>query len=252
MKFNIMGSDVKMNHCRQRLESLGHVCCDFADSEIVILPLPTVKDGLIAGTDKPLSYVIESQGKNQRIFYGNLKSNPFRYRADSYYTDESFLLKNADLTAKGVLRVLYDNVFDDLDIIKAIVLGYGRCGKAICNELRNNGIDVTACTRRAEQRILANKNGIKAVDFSTELSCYDVIINTVEQNVISGTTLAKMNSNNLYIETASPPYGFDVSKKDRFSFRYILAGGLPGKYFPEQAGANIADTVLKMLENNNK
>ena len=52
-----------------------------------------------------------------------------------------------------------------------------------------------------------------------------------------------LDTDNLYIEIASEPYGFDIKKTDTSQFKYILASALPGKYAPISVGQNIAKTV---------
>ena len=53
--------------------------------------------------------IISSQKVGQKIFYGNLEANPFKYDAVSYYFDEKFIELNSALTAKGLMKISPEN-----------------------------------------------------------------------------------------------------------------------------------------------
>lgn len=248
MTFLVLGNDRKMQSCKERLCRKGHKCSD-ENCDNIILPLPLIiNDGKIKGTDVTFDEIIRGQKPGQKIFYGNLETNPFKYDAVSYYFDEKFLELNSALTAKGIMKILYEK-YDDLGSMSYAVLGYGRCGKAVCSLLKDVTENVTAVARKEKSRDEAERNMLRTGDFSTDLSAFDVIINTVPCNILSDEMLNSLSDRNMYVEIASPPYGFDITKKDKYSFGYILANGLPGRFFPEESGWNIADTVLKYCNN---
>lgn len=255
-KFLIVGNDKKMQACRNRLTSLDFdaSCCDGKDFEeklplfsYIILPLPTLANGFISGTEMTVDKLCKMLSNNQLVFYGNLGSNPFGKNGRCYY-NENFLLKNSRLTAQGTLRLILENTDKDLRDLNAAVLGYGRCGKAICKALSTNGMGTTVVTRKPSETVLAeNKNTvvISINKFVEKIADFDIIINTVPHNILDKETMKKLSKRNLYIEIASKPYGFNINEIDKYIFRYILAEGLPGRFTPTSAGANIADTVIK-------
>ena len=135
--------------------------------------------------------------------------------------------------------------------MKVLVVGYGRCGKAVCKLLKNCGMKVTSVSRRRETKALAENDGIFVEDLTNLnriISDFDIIINTVPANIINRVSVGKLDQKNIYIEIASKPYGFDISEYDVFNFKYILGESLPGKFAPVAAGYNIADTVLNILK----
>lgn len=259
--FLIAGSDKKMIECKNRLKNLGYeaVCFEgeafwenFDCYNNIILPLPSISNGTVAGTGgKSLNYLKSLLRAEQRVFYSNIEnitSNDFGY---SYYYDESFLVKNSRLTAQGVLKIILENTEKDMFLLKAAVIGYGRCGKAICKMLNNNGFDVTSFSRNSKSKAFAENDGCNIKDISQIdllISSFDIIINTVPHNIISEKGIETLSTDNLYIEVASKPYGFDISKSDIFNFKYVLGSSLPGKYTPVSAGVNIADTVIEILK----
>jgi dipicolinate synthase subunit A len=258
-KFLLIGNDKKMQACRNRLAERGFaaVCCEkemikekiFAFPNI-ILPLPTLANGVISGTGLSVEEFAELAGNDRRIFYGNLSFNPFGEQGKSYY-NESFLVKNSRLTAQGALRIILENIDRDLYSIKAAVLGYGRCGRAICKALQANGANVISVSRSAYSNAVAENEKLNTMSFKEffkDIQNFDVIVNTVPYNIIEKTTAERLTSKNLYIEIASKPYGFNINETDKYNFRYILAESLPGRFSPASAGENIADTVIEIIK----
>lgn len=258
-KFLIIGNDKKMQACRSRLSSLGFdaLCCDGKDIEEklsscskIILPLPTLSNGFISGTEMTVDKLNEKLLKNQLVFYGNLGNNPFGDSGRCYY-NESFLFKNSRLTAQGVLRIILENTDEDLCVLNAAVLGYGRCGRAICRTLSANDMSLTVVTRKPTETVFYENKNSKVINinaFSEKIADYDIIINTIPYNILDKDTMKKLSKRNLYIEIASKPYGFNINEIDKCIFRYILAESLPGRFTPTSAGANIADTVIEIMK----
>lgn len=258
-KFLVIGNDKKMRACCKRLNETGYMAENFDSSydfeliklyDYIILPLPTVANTKINGTDITFEDFLSVIDKRQMIFCGNIDSSDLE-NFYSYYTNESFLLKNSRLTAQGVLRIISDNIEDDFRNIYVAVIGYGRCGRSVCKLLKNCGMNVSSFSRREETITLAEDEGFDAysIEYMAEkISEFDIIINTVPSNILSKDDMSKLNQNNLYIEIASKPYGFDIKNTDVFNFRYILAESLPGRFTPVSAGNYIADTVLNLIK----
>ncbi len=257
-KILVFGCDRKMQSCCRRLGELGFsaVCMDaerrvsdVRGAQIIILPLPTVANGCVSGVD--FNELCSALDDRHTVFCGNISADAFPCRAYSYCSDEGFLIKNSRLTAQGTLRVILENTETDLHMMKAAVIGYGRCGREICRSLKNNGADVTSFSRRSRSFAAAENDGMRTEhthNVNERLGDFDIIVNTVPCNIIERNGLECLTGKNLYVEVASRPYGFSIAGADRYSFRYVLAESLPGKYTPVSAGVNIADTVAGMIK----
>lgn len=258
-KFLLIGNDKKMQACQKRLAERGFTasCCEADEVERnvvfypnIILPLPTLANGVISGTGLSADEFFHLTGEKQRIFYGNLTENPFGGRGVSYY-NESFLVKNSRLTAQGTLRITLENIDRDLYSMNAAVLGYGRCGSAICKSLQANGARVVSVSRNSHSAELARNERLIPMtydEFFGKIRDFDIIVNTVPYNILDRGTMERLTSKNLYVEIASKPYGFNINETDKYNFRYILAESLPGRFTPASAGANIADTVIELIK----
>lgn len=257
--FLIIGSDKKMIECKNRLNLKGY----WADCRVgkealinasvyknIILPLPTIANGYISGSGITLEQLYDAISEENNVFFGNYIP-PNKTNTLSYYYNNSFIMKNSFLTAQGVLKIILDNVDYCIFKAKVAVIGYGKCGRMIAKLLKDVGFDVTVFSRRSETITEADLNGMNSDPISKlekKLSDYRLIVNTVPSNIISKKSIEKLTQENVYIEVASKPYGFNIAETDVFNFKYILAESLPGRFAPVSAGENIADTVIDMLK----
>lgn len=258
-KFLLIGNDKKMQACQKRFAERGFTasCCESDEVERIIafypnivLPLPTLANGVVSGTVLTAEEFFRLTGERQKIFYGNLGPEVFGDRGLCYY-NESFLVKNSRLTAQGTLRIILENTDRDLYSMNAAVLGYGRCGRAICRSLQANGVRTASVSRSSYSAAIAQNEGLATMEydeFIRQIRDFDVIVNTVPHNILGKGAMERLTAKNLYIEIASKPYGFNINETDKYNFRYILAESLPGRFTPASAGANIADTVIEMIK----
>lgn len=256
-KFLVAGTDEKMQSCCDRLSAQGFEAkCftslndDISAFDYIVLPLPALTEGKVSGTDFTPESLTKLLRQNQIVFFGNM-SNIFPCRSFCYSKNEDFIVENSRLTAQGVLKIILDNVKTDIAFLKVAVTGFGHCGKEICRLLKNAGCDVTSFSRRAETREQAENEGFKTKTFNDSFSDFDIIVNTVPQNIFSAESVKFFKDNLIYIEIASAPYGLNPSEAENVKFRYIMAKGLPGRFTPVSGGVNIADTVVRILKEAN-
>ena len=254
--FLVLGKSKRMLACADRLNALGYaaVCREadefeqsIKDFKNFILPLPSLKDGFISGTNLTFEHFCSLLTEDCTVFCGNVSLQSFPCRAFSYYENENFIAANSRLTAQGTLRLVLENTEKDMNALKIAVIGYGRCGREICGLLKSSSADVIPFSRRTEAENDALKPD-RTENISLRLNEFDIIINTVPCNIIDRDALRRLTQDNIYIEIASEPYGFNTEDADDFNFRYIPAGGLPGRFTPVSAGSIIADTVISMIK----
>lgn len=258
-KFLLLGNDPKIQECKNRLISEGFIADVTSGKEIlsvlqdydcIILPLPTISNGYISGTVITIDEILTNRRSDQYVLCGNIDLSAYS-NCCSYYNDESFLIKNSQLTAQGVLKLILDTVEKSVYGLNAAVIGYGRCGKITASLLKGVGMNVTVFSRRKATITQAHFDGYISEDLNKlnqDINKYDVIVNTVPSNIITEDGVKKLSSNNIYIEVASKPYGFNINETDVHNFKYILGESLPGRFLPRSAGINIADTVIEILK----
>ena len=135
---------------------------------------------------------------------------------------------------------------------KAIVTGYGRCGREIANALAALGGKVTVLARKGEHRKLAKQDGHNAMDFAygpEEAYGTRIFVNTVPAMVVTEPMVREMHRDSLIVDIASSPGGCDRKAVERYGINYKLALGLPGIYTPKSSGKILAEAVERYSRN---
>ena len=156
-------------------------------SEIIILPIPTTRDGVtVSGCGIPLHDVVDEAHAGTLVLgYGlpewftDLLSTLGASFVD-VARDEEFLVGNASLTALATLGVLLDNGRAALSDLKIGIVGYGRIGRALLRDLLYFGADVTVFTSRESVRVELGEMGIRSegVTRDADIGGLDILINT--------------------------------------------------------------------------
>lgn len=265
MKIAVIGGDRRMSTVARLFCESGYDCEAAAtasqsnnvfevmkDSAVTVLPLPCQKDGkLNAPTSNEEIYVgdIFAAGTGKTLFVGGMLP-PDLPQSEDISLREDFLLKNAVLTAEGAIEIALRERDLSLFGANAAVFGYGRIGARLAALLSAFGARVTVVARRSESRLLAEIANHRAVGYNESravLKNSEVVFNTVPFRIFGKGELSQMSGNSLYIELASPPYGFCEEDKDSCAAKIILASGLPGKTAYESAGRIIFETVLSIM-----
>lgn len=152
----------------------------------------------------------------------------------NYMSSEEFLIRNASLTAEGFLASLIQNTPFSLDEANILLLGMGRCGKAIAKLL--NHFDCHVDTYDQVPNI------IKSAD------TYNVVINTIPAPVISRSHLEGLQPGCILFEIASAPGGFDREAVRELQLVLIDCPGIPGKISPQSAGYAIGQYIISYLD----
>ena len=139
--------------------------------------------------------------------------------------DETFLRKNARLTAEGALATVMRVKKRALMRETALVTGYGRIGREMTARLCALGMFVIVCAR----------------------SEADVIINTIPAHVLGDAALAETARDTPIIELASAPYGLEMQKAVKLGLQVCVESGLPGRYAPLDAGEALFDALTRAM-----
>ena len=241
-----------------------HVGDALADATVILLPLPTTRDGAdvwcpLGGDMRiSLSEISDAAARGSHLFGGKLPTDfctDLAQRGISvtdYYGREDVQVANAHITAEGALMYAMTETERTLHGAKVAVIGYGRIGHFLSSLLLSLGADVTVLARREESLAWARCEGAKTAKISKDSisslsSGYDIIFNTVPYPLIGAEVIYRMKPDTLLVELASSPGGFDAAAARRSAVKIIWASSIPGKYAPVSAGNIIADAVLSVL-----
>jgi dipicolinate synthase subunit A len=176
-------------------------------------------------------------------------------RAFDYYDDVQLQYANAVPTAEGALGILIDRTPETIRGSKGLVIGYGRIGTVLANQLSLLGAEVTASARKETDLgriVAAGHQAERTGTWQFSMKRYDYIVNTVPARVLTEREYRQMRPDAVLLELASEPGGFDEALCRECFLTLIRAPGLPGKCAPKTAGAAIAGAVLRILESESK
>lgn len=174
--------------------------------------------------------------KRKNIKYINLLQN------------ETFAIKNAQLTAEGVLSLIIENSEKSLKDNKILILGAGRVAKScalLLGDLNLNFAIASYNKQKFPENNYFAKKSYLGNSFVRDLGKFDVIINTIPAKIFNDKMINKVQPDAVFIETASTPC-LDSEKAKHF--RYINAPGLPQKFCANTAGKLMMKNILGGLQ----
>ncbi len=264
-KITIVGGDNRLKILKEKLEkdgystdTLGLFEDDFADfktSQIIVLPVPTTKDGKtvfapLTKREIPLEFVENNTKRDQLILCCNY--NFANKNSVDYGSFDSYALLNAIPTAEGAIKIAIENTEYTLWQSNVLVIGYGRVGKILSNRLKALGANVTISARKPADFGLAEALGFGRIN-TQQLNVlplnFDIIFNTVDVKVIDNITL-KNCKDTLFIDLSSFG-GFDIKEAERLGIKAIKAPGLPGKIAPKTAADILSNTITHIINSYN-
>ncbi len=261
LPISILPCDGRMEYAAESMKRKGGKLCrsleEIPENGYLICGLPFTKDGKTVNTPITESLTIPCflgmLTGSHILVGGNLPDSVVSYciqQGIQYYdimTSADFVAKNARLTAEGFLIPLLAHTSFSICDCKALLVGYGNCGREIADILRlftnelyiydaNSGALRSAKSKRftavSENDIKNPFRGLRQIN---------AIINTSPVNPFDGRTWESFPADCKIFNIAScalklPP---SVSK------RLLSCPGIPGKYAPKTAGNMIAKDICE-------
>lgn len=237
-----------------------------AAAEVVVLPLPALgADGginlpLAAGEGLTPEAACAALRPEQILFTGGAPEALARAAAargltlTDYAAREEFAVANAVPTAEGAIAAAMEALPVTLCGEKALIIGYGRVGRALAPRLRALGMDVTVAARRHAVLAWARAEALSALrtdELKGALGRFRLIVNTAPALLLTAPLLREVRPDAVLIDLASRPGGTDFTAAAALGVRAIHALGLPGKVAPETAARAVRDTIYHCLEEMN-
>ena len=241
--------------CQPDLAGIGLADC-------VILPLPAAGEGgrinaPMAEQPPRLDTVLDAMAPGQLLCAGMAAPELAAMAQErglvlrDYFAREELAILNAVPTAEGAIQIAMEELPITIHGARALVVGFGRVGRALAPRLQALGARVTVAARRYEQRSLAQSMGLatERADRLPDWLCgYDLVVNTAPARVLGVEELSALKEGALVIDLASKPGGVDLAGAAALGVRVVWALSLPGKVAPVSAGRYIMDTVYHIME----
>lgn len=180
-------------------------------------------------------------------------SEIIRSKDIEYYNileDETFIVKNAYITAEGALAYIIGNTDITIRRMPVLVLGYGRVGKSVTKLLKDNYAVVSVATDNAAEYATSSifcDEAYTLTDFKAKLADFSVIINTIPKKILEGDTLKLVRKDCFILDLASKPGGLDYVAAEELNIKFLHALGVPGKIAPKTAGLYIKEVLMKRI-----
>ncbi len=262
MKLVVLGGDARMIHLfgrlclEQGLTAYNSPC----PADALVLPYLSVKGEEILnplGEEKYIFKDVVNQVNPKTVFAGRLSAEQKEWlkakkiELCDWFESEALTLKNADLTAEGAAQIVTSKL--PIGGNAHLILGWGRVAKAVAKLFSQIGGNILVCARKEDARAQAESMGFKAYDFSEKSPYFaaNTVINTVPQLVLGENELKKLKNCKFVLDLASAPYGTDFEAAKKLGILAETAPGIPGKFAPEKAGADMAELVIKALRGEN-
>lgn len=241
-QFYIAAGSESLRYAARFLEARGCSVTAIPTMKVthLLLPAPAfTPEGSLRGGGE-LSDLLEKLPENITVLGGNLH-HPLleNYRKTDLLQDPWYLARNAAITAECALRVAAQKLPIVLKDTPVLILGWGRIGKSLAQQLKSLGADVAVAARKESDCAIAGALGYGALaigDLSAQLIRYRIIFNTVPAMVLRDAQMIHCRPDCVKIDLASCP-GIGGSG-------VIWARGLPDKMVPESSGQLIGQTVL--------
>lgn len=248
MKYFVDTVDKRNQILKELLTEKGFMtfCFDFND-------LSQIKKGdtiVFSPAKKFTKDEIEKLPKNINIVCGNLSGEYLKIlstkkiKVKNLMQDEIFTVKNANLTAEGVLAIILEKTDKSIFDCKVLILGGGRIAKAMCLLLKSLSVEYAIVSfnpiKFPSYYTLSNKCYYRK-GFLRDIDKFDVIVNTIPASIVDDEIISKINPKTIFIETASVKCLDDTKE---LKFNYLFSPALPQRYSAYSAGKLVFESIL--------
>lgn len=226
----VLGSDRRFAALSALLRAEGYTLADAADADLIVTSYPP-PEGAPAG---------------KKMATCGPRSAPAGFW--DLLEDEEYLVDVAYMTAEGAVAAAMAASEAMICSSAALVVGWGRIGRALTELLLSLGAHVTVLTRRPGAWAEIEALGAHATPTERAAEAVrgkDIIFSTPPALVLDEEALAHAEKSALIIDLASPPYGVDLEAARALGIRAWREPGLPGRYCPENAARAILSALRR-------
>ena len=216
------------------LQACGYTVCKLptSNTEHLLLPVPSFPHG-----SDYLLPILDRLPRNVRVYGGFLQiPQLIGYKRTDFLSDPYYLARNAAITAECTLEIVENVLGQDISAHSVLILGWGRIGKCLGKLLQTKGTQVTIAARKDADLAMIEALGYQAMPLWALKPEAEFIINTIPSMVLP--------------QVPDHCYAIELASKPGMAGDHIISAlGLPGKLRPAASGKLIADTFIRLSQN---
>lgn len=252
MNIGVLCSDHRMYQVKNNLSKDFEVISIDTSTDWLTLPQLDALVLPVQGMDKEANVLIQGknmhipsrfwhiQGKEVKLFSGRDMKTPLcQFPLYCYMKDETVIDENAILTAEGVLFEILRATNKSIYSTKVDIVGYGHCGKAVYQMLKNLQVDVRVIRRFKE-------NKYDFLTYEDWKECGDIIVHTATGKIIEEKRILQWKKKPVILDISTLCF-FDEKFLKNYEIIYKRLGNLPGRFAYVSAGNIIANYVRRKL-----
>ncbi len=193
--------------------------------------------------------------KGKYLIAGNIIIKEQLESNEIQYTDllkrEEFSVLNTIATAEGTIQIAMEETQRTVHGSNVLVMGFGRIGKVLAKMLDGIGAKVYCEARKNEDISWIKAYGYNPIhlnDLDKNLGKFDIIINTIPFQLLTGNRLDLIKKDAVIIDLASNPGGIDRKSAREKGLKVIWALSLPAKVAPLTSAEFIKETLYHVLK----
>ena len=273
MRIDLIGGDDRMLRLASLCERNGHAvrtlglkdgddqACAATRGDVAVFPYPfAVRLGKVpcrTGLVLTAEDALERVGENTLLISGDgletylAKKTGHGWKHLLFSGDEPLLRSNAELSAEGALARAMQEPDFAIWQQRALVIGYGRLGRALARKLTALGAWVTVAARREESRLRARSDGMRSCAMEEMLDIAPsirLVFNTVPSPVMNEALLRSFPSDARLWELASAPYGYDQQMALDCGLHSEILPSIPSRYAPSATADALYDALLRLMK----
>lgn len=209
-----------------------------------------------ANENLPIAELQRCLRKKQRVFGGMIPKR-FRHHCEEreircfdFMEDEELTLFNTIATAEGVILEALLHKDTNLHKSKALVLGYGKCGRILADKLKGLSAYVTVCSRDPQELALADTFGLEILsleELSSVINQFEYIFNTIPAQVLEKEQIKRLQQDALILDISSGQGCIAPEEVAALEGHFYRCTGLPGKYAGYSSACRLVKYVLEKM-----
>lgn len=231
-----------------------------AKADIIVTPIPFTRDKVTLFADAQVQIDIKDFLDNlysgQILFGGDISSDIKSKAVDKgiichdFMKMEQVVVDNALTTAEGAVAEAIVLSVHNIHSNNCLVLGYGRCGKAIAKALDALGADVIIAARSETALLEAAIQGYQTIplkNFTERAKEAVFIFNTIPAMILEKPIIDTLDREAIIIDIASAPGGTDFKACESAAITAKLSLGIPGRFSPKTSAEILFRAILRKL-----